>query len=75
LIVAGKKPYLNMTVKLSPVIYIQQPEYWEIEVTDCHSGIALPAIGAYHEFLPLDQIRGTKGVEVKWADDCQRFDI
>lgn len=27
LVVSGTKPYLNMTVRLSPLIYVRQPEY------------------------------------------------
>lgn len=75
LIVSGKKPYLNMTVRLSPLTYIRQPEYWEIQVIGSVPGIVIPAIGSYHETLPLDGIRGTKGIIVKWADDSQTFDI
>jgi hypothetical protein len=75
LIVSGKKPYLNMTVRLSPLTYIRQPEYWEIQVIGSVPGIILPAIGVYHEALPLDGIRGTKGIVVKWADDSEKFDI
>ncbi|MFT3883382.1 MAG: hypothetical protein QM703_27490 [Gemmatales bacterium] len=67
LIVKGKKPYLNMKVLLSPLTYVRQPEYWGIEVLGCVPGIVLPAIGAYEEFLSLDSIRGTKGIEVIWA--------
>jgi hypothetical protein len=73
--VAGKKPSLNMQVKLSPLVYTKQPAYWEIEVVGCMSGIALPAIGLYHETISIDQVRGTKGIIVKWADDQQQFEI
>jgi hypothetical protein len=75
LIVCGKKPCLNMTVRLSPVTYIRQPEYWEIHVIGHVPGVCLTAIGDYHETLPLDGIRGTKGIVVKWADDSETFDI
>lgn len=75
LIVSGKKPCLNMTVRLSPLTYIRQPEYWEIQVIGSVPGICLPAIGSYDEALPLDGIRGTKGIVVTWADDSQKFDI
>jgi hypothetical protein len=75
LVVAGKKPYLNMKVTLSPVVYIQQPEYWEIEVVGCTPGIILPTIGVYHETLSLDSYRGKKGIEVVWADDRCRIDL
>ena len=35
LIVSGTKPWVTMTVQLSPLIYIKQPEYWGIEVIGC----------------------------------------
>ncbi len=68
LIVKGKKPYLNMKVVLSPLTYVQEPEYWGIEVLGCVAGIVLPTVGRYDEFLPLDGIRGTKGIEIIWAN-------
>jgi hypothetical protein len=75
LIVAGKKPYLNMTVTLVPVIYTRKPEYWRIEVVACQPGILLPTIGFYNEYLPLDHYRGTKGIEVVWADSSEKIDV
>jgi hypothetical protein len=75
LIVAGKKPYLNMTVTLVPVIYTKQPEYWRIEVVACQPGILLPTIGFYNEHLQLDHYRGTKGIEVVWADSSEKIDV
>ena len=75
LIVAGKKPFLNMKVMLSPVTYIRQPDYWEIEVLGCTSGIVLPTIGVYEETLSLDAFRGKKGIEVVWADDRYQIDV
>ena len=75
-IVNGKKPYLNMEVRLVPLTYIQQPEYWAIEVVGCVHGISLPTIGAYDVALPLDGIRGTKGIDVVWANgDTQRLEV
>ena len=38
LIVSGTKPYANMTVDLRPLTYVQQPEYWGIEVVGCLPG-------------------------------------
>ena len=75
LFVAGKKPYINMTVQLVPAIYIRQPEYWRIEVVGCLSGIPLPMIGPYFERLSLDACRGTKGIEVVWDDDAMKIDV
>ena len=76
LIVKGKKPYLNMKVRLSPLTYVRQPEYWGIEVLGCVSGISLPTIGTYEVFLPLDAVRGTCGIEVVWANGViERIDV
>jgi len=76
LIVRGKKPYLNMRVLLAPLTYVRQPEYWGIEVLGCVTGISLPTVGTYEEFLPLDGIRGTKGIEVIWsAGETERIDV
>jgi hypothetical protein len=42
--VGGTKPYANMSVDLSPLVYIRQPEYWGIEVVGrLRGGILLPA--------------------------------
>lgn len=64
LVVSGTKPYLNMKVRLSPLIYIRRPEYWGIEVVGSLPGIGLPATAPYHVFIPLSGITGTKGIEV-----------
>jgi hypothetical protein len=74
LIVWGKKPYLNMKVTLAPRVYVQQPDYWGIEVVGCVPGIALPAVGLYNESLPLDGIQGKKGIEVFWAGESLKID-
>ena len=63
-IVSGTKPYVNMTVKLQPLTYVGQPEYWGIEVVGCLPGVRLPATAPYQESRPLDGIRGTKGIEI-----------
>lgn len=76
LIVRGKKPYLNMRVSLAPLTYVRQPEYWGIEVIGCVPGIHIPTVGTYEEFLPLDGIRGTKGIEVIWSGgEVERIDV
>jgi hypothetical protein len=64
LIVNGVKPYLNMTVKLIPLVYVERPDYWGIEVVGTLPGFGLPAQALYTISIPLDGIRGKKGVEV-----------
>lgn len=75
LVVTGTKPYINMKVELLPLIYIQQPEYWGIEVVGCLPGFGLPAIGPYSVSLPLDGITGTKGIEVMGATRSEKHQI
>jgi hypothetical protein len=75
LVVSGTKPYLNMTVELSPLIYVRQPEYWGIEVIGSLTGIGLPATAPYHVSIPLDGIIGTKGIEVIGANSKQKIDV
>jgi hypothetical protein len=73
LIVFGTKPYLNMTVELSPLIYIRRPEFWGIEVVGSLSGIGLPTTAPYTVSLPLDGILGTKGIEVIGASKRKKI--
>jgi hypothetical protein len=73
LIVSGTKPYLNMTVRLSPLIYVRRPEYWGIEVIGSLPGMGLPATAPYTVSLPLDGILGTKGIEVIGASKKKKF--
>lgn len=75
LTVSGEKPYLNMEVRLSPVIYVKRPEYWQIEVLGILPGFGLPAFGRYSETIPLDGIIGTKGIEVVGATVSRRIEI
>ncbi|MFB6894666.1 hypothetical protein ACFCX4_35885 [Kitasatospora sp. NPDC056327] len=76
LVVSGEKPYENTAVRLVPLVYVRQPEYWGIEVTgSLPSGIQLPVTAPYTEALPLDGVRGTKGVEVIGAHKRERIDL
>lgn len=75
LIVSGTKPYLNMTVELSPLVYIRRPEYWGIEVVGSLPGIGLPATAPYTVSIPLDGILGTKGIEVIGANKREKIKV
>jgi hypothetical protein len=75
LVVSGTKPYLNMEVELVPLVYIRQPEYWGIEVTGTLTGIGLPAETPYTVAIPLDGIRGTKGIEVIGANTRKQIKV
>jgi len=71
LVVSGTKPYLNMQVTLSPLVYVRQPEYWGIEVIGSLPGIGLPTLTPYTVSLPLDGIQGSLGIEVIGANQTQ----
>jgi hypothetical protein len=73
LIVSGTKPYVNMTVRLSPLIYVKRPEFWGIEVIGSLPGIGLPMTAPYTVSLPLDHTLGTKGIEVIGATRRKRI--
>ncbi len=73
--VSGTKPYANMDVELVPLVYVQQPEYWEIEVVGSLRGIGLPALTPYAVSLPLAGVIGTRGIEVVGASRRERFDL
>ena len=64
LVVSGIKPYLNMQVHLSPLIYIVQPDYWGIEVVGILPTIGLPATAPYQVHMRIDGTTGKKGIEV-----------
>jgi hypothetical protein len=75
LIVTGIKPWLTMTVELSPLIYIRQPEYWGIEVVGCQHGIGLPTTAPYHVALDISHLLGTKGIKVIGAASKKQIKV
>jgi hypothetical protein len=76
LVVSGIKPYLNMRVNLAPLVYIQQPEYWGIEVVGrIRGGIGLPTTAPYTVSIPLAGITGTRGIEVIGATRSERIEV
>jgi hypothetical protein len=75
LIVSGQKPYLNMEVSLVPLVYIQKPDYWGIEVVGCLPEIGLPATAPYTVRLDLAGTIGTHGIEVIGNQRSEKIDI
>ena len=74
--VGGTKPYANMRVDLSPLVYVRQPECWGIEVVGrLRGGILLPAEVPYEVSLPLSGITGTRGVEVIGASHSEKLEV
>lgn len=76
LTVRGKKPCLNMEVRLTPLVYIRCPEFWGIEVIGClPGGICLPALGSYEVTIPLAGSIGSQGIEVIGATKQKKLDV
>jgi hypothetical protein len=76
LIVAGEAPVASMRVELVPAVYVQRPEFWEIEVVGCLYGpVCLTGTKPYIEALPLDGITGTQGIVVVGASRRQRIPL
>jgi hypothetical protein len=76
LIVKGIKPCINMEVRLIPLVYVTQPDYWGIEVVGCvPNGICLPTIAPYTVSIPLAGITGKKGVEVIGASKRKQLPV
>jgi hypothetical protein len=74
--VTGTKPFLNMEVQLVPLVFIQQPEFWGIEVVGrLPGGIGLPALAPYDVSIPLSGITGTRGIEVIGASRTKRIRV
>jgi hypothetical protein len=75
LIVSGTKPWATMEVRLVPLIYIQQPEYWGIEVIGCQSGVGLPVAFPYTVVLDITHFLGKKGIEVIGATRSEKRNV
>jgi hypothetical protein len=76
LVVTGTASCMNMRVRLEPLVYVRQPEFWGIEVIGCLTGgICLPAARPFTESISLAGITGTKGIEVIGATHAQKIDV
>jgi len=74
LTVTGKLSTISMSVTLRPLIYVDQPEYWGIEVTGCLPPIVLPMTGRFIETIPVTNYMGKKGIEVIGATKSDKWD-
>jgi hypothetical protein len=75
LTVEGSAPSSDVSVSLRPLVYVQQPTYWGIEVTGCSSGTGLPVVVPYIATYDFTGPLGRCGVEVVGAGHRQRFDL
>jgi hypothetical protein len=72
--VRGQAPCMNMVVRLVPVRYIQQPDYWVVHVIgDLQGGICLEAVRDYDEILAPAPL-GKQGVVVVGATKRERLE-
>lgn len=74
LAVSGEKPWLTMEVQLAPHVYVEQPEFWTIELVGCQSGIGLPTTSPFLVTLQVDGL-GTAGVEIRGANKSEQLQV
>jgi hypothetical protein len=79
LTVTGETPSsgeTNLGVRLAAhEKYLVQPEYWAIAVEWDRAGAIFQSTMPYRESIPLDHIRGTKGIEVVGNGMSKKIDI
>jgi hypothetical protein len=67
LVVSGLSAYANIRVELMPLVYITQPDYWEVELVGSVVNFALPAVTPFEVRLPLERSYGSEGIRVVGA--------
>lgn len=75
LIVTGVKRSSNISIELTPVVYIRQPEYWLILVNGCGSGMGMPVLTPYVAKRDITGSIGTLGIEVQGANQSVKIPI
>lgn len=75
LIVTGVKRSSNVSIELTPVVYIRQPEYWLILVNGCGSGMGMPVLTPYVVKRDITGSIGTLGIEVRGSNQAVTIPI
>ena len=75
LIVSGNAPCLGMAIQLVPLIYIQKPQYWGIQVIGCLKGACAEAITPYTIWLEITNFIGHKGIEVIGSNEPEEIQV
>ena len=57
-----------MEVELVPLVFVQRPDYWGIEVIGCQRGIELP-------MLDITHVLGKRGIEVIGANRKEQIKV
>jgi hypothetical protein len=74
--VTGDTPRSSLrgaAVKLKPLTYDSQPEYWKFEVLWDATNATVPIVTPFTVSLAVDQFRGTKGIEVVGQSRSQKI--
>jgi hypothetical protein len=72
LLVSGVKSWADLRVTLEPLPYREMPDFWVIEVVGRLTASGLPALVDFCVALPLESIRGCKGIEIIGATKSER---
>ena len=64
-----------MKVELVPLVFVQRPDYWGIEVVGCQSGIGLPVKVPYSVVLDITHVLGKHGIEVIGANRKEQIKV
>jgi heat shock protein HslJ len=74
--VTGTLPSMSQTVSLVPVTYVQQPEFWQIDVVVCDPpGAGLPATKPFSISLDVTSTLGTEGVVVVGSNQSVKLPL
>ncbi|HEX7270906.1 MAG TPA: hypothetical protein VF420_02020 [Casimicrobiaceae bacterium] len=72
LLVSGVKAWADLRVTLEPLPCREMPEFRVIEVVGRLTGSGLPALVDFCVALPLETVRGCKGIEIVGATKSER---
>jgi len=72
LLVSGVKSWADLRVTLEPLPYRERPDFWVIEVVGRLSACGLPALVDFCVALPLESVRGCRGIEIVGATKSER---
>lgn len=76
LVVSGTAPCVNMEMSLVPLVYIDQPEYWGIEVIGTlPGGLCMTSVKPFEETLDVTHVLGKQGIEVLGARRTEQIDV
>ncbi len=76
LIVEKKDPDPLINPQLIPLIYVDKPDYWEIQVIGCRIGIVPPTtLNTWPLSLGLTNFMGKKGIELVGATRADKWDL